>query len=634
VSPVVVVSVLTMAAAVFGAASTTASGAAGAAEPLVYLVVAFAALRVSPRAALLVALAGTGAEAVAAWPLSPSSAARVGFHALVGVGFAIALPALVRLEGRRGTPAGRLAGRPAAEASPAEHHAEADLVLRRILAEVLTAQGADGAVFLAEDPDSGRIAVRCALPDDAPVDLAGRYGRDEEAVFRWLWERRRLLSIPEIVPGFRRIPFLLPGTPVQAFLGVPVLRGAEVLGAVCVFSRTVGAFGHEQERLLDFAAREIAESVGQARRLVVTSRQAREFERLFLAMQRLTTTLDLGPLLEQILEAAETIVPYDRAAVLLGEGDGTAVSVAATGPAGASRRPAAPRKPAKVAGTRLEAVLADRTAMALEHARDRRGGPPLLPRGLGVKPLESTVLVPLCDGDRRVGALVLTADRRAAFPPDVLRLLEILANQAAVVIAHAHAYRHRDLLAHTDPLTGLVNRRRFDERLAEEFARARRDPGAFSLVLADLDHFKRINDTYGHPAGDRVLRQFARRIEARARASDVVGRLGGEEFGLLLVRAGRAGALAVAERVRQDVRETPFEVSDGVTLALTLSLGVATCPDDADGAAALFARADAALYEAKRGGRDRVCAAAGAVDAVDRSLEAPVRAADPAGLSG
>ncbi len=607
------------------AAAQAAGGPASALYPVTYLAVALAALWASPRAAAGLVAAFTAAEAAAAWPTLGASAGRIAAHGALGLAFALGVSAIVRLDRRRAATAARPERAPASDA-PQATVPEAGgaggegegAALRRILAEVLTAQGADGAVFLAEDPDTGRIAVRCALPDDAPVDPAGRYERDEEAVFRWLWERRRLLSIPEIVPGFRRVPFLLPGTPVQAFLGVPVLRGAAVLGAVCVFSRTAGAFGHEQERLLHFAAREIAESVGQARRLVVTSRQAREFERLFRAMQRLTMTLDLGPLLEQILEAAETIVPYDRAVVLLVEGDGGRVSVAASGPAGAPGRTAGAReasRTAPVAGTRLETVLAGRIGLAVGQARERRGGPRLLPRGLGLKPLDSTALVPLRDGERAVGALVLAADRPDAFPPDVVRLLEILAAQAAVVIAHARAYRQRDLLAHTDPLTGLLNRRRFDERLAEEFARARREPGAFSLVLADLDHFKRVNDTYGHPAGDAVLRQLARRIEGRARASDSVGRLGGEEFGLLLVRAGKAGALAVAERVREDVRRTPFDLGDGRQVSLTLSLGVATVPGDGADAARLFASADAALYEAKHAGRDRVAAAAAPVSA-------------------
>lgn len=614
-----------------GGGLAAAPGVVSAFHPVAYLAVAVVALRGSPRAALAVAGASLAAEAAAAWPLLAAEGARLAMHALVGGLFAAGPALLARLEGRRhGPDPDGPRARADLEAVPA-HPEEADEALRRILAEVVTAQAADGAVFLAEDPETGRIAVRCAMPEGAPVDLAGRYGREDEAVFRWLWERRRLLNIPEIVPGFRRVPFLVPGTPVQAFLGVPVLRGPEVLGVLCVFSRAAGHFGHEQERLLQFAARELAESLGQARRLVVTSRQAREFERLFLAMQRLTTTLDLAPLLEQVLEAAETIVPYDRGAVLLTEGDGGTVSVAAVGPPG-PRRGGLGRS-AEVAGTRLDTVLADGVTAAVGQAREGRGGLPLLPRRLGLGRLESAVLVPLRDGGRPVGALVLAADRTDAFPPDAVRLLEILAGQAAVVIAHAHAYRHRDLLAHTDPLTGLVNRRRFEERLAEEFARARREPGAFSLVLADLDHFKRINDTYGHPAGDAVLRQLARRIEARARTSDAVGRLGGEEFGLLLVRAGRAGALAVAERVRQDVRGAPFDLGGGTSLSLTLSLGVATFPDDGADADALFARADAALYEAKRGGRDRVSAAG--VEVVAPVPPAEARAAhDPARLNG
>jgi two-component system cell cycle response regulator len=211
-----------------------------------------------------------------------------------------------------------------------------------------------------------------------------------------------------------------------------------------------------------------------------------------------------------------------------------------------------------------------------------------------------------------VGLLVLATDAADAFSDEETALLESLAARAGGAIERARRFRQSEEMAHTDPLTSLVNRRRFDERLSDAFSRAAASPGPFSLVVADLDHFKRINDGYGHPAGDAVLVELARRLAARRRAEDTVARLGGEEFGLILVRADRAGALAMAERLRQDVRATPFLLEGGERLDLTVSLGVATYPEDGADAATLLASADEALYRAKRGGRDRVASSQGA----------------------
>jgi diguanylate cyclase (GGDEF)-like protein len=268
-------------------------------------------------------------------------------------------------------------------------------------------------------------------------------------------------------------------------------------------------------------------------------------------------------------------------------------------------------------------VLAEGEPLLVTRPRDRRGTVPLVPRALGLRDGEACLVVPLRAEGQAVGALVLSADLPDAFPAEAPALLTPLADRAAGVLARAHRFKQSEALAHTDPLTGLVNRRRFDERLAEALTGAVGIRAPFSLVLADLDHFKRVNDTYGHPAGDAVLVELARRLEARRRADDTLARLGGEEFALLVARADKAGATAAAERVRRDIGARPFVLDDGVRLDLTVSLGVATYPDDGGDAATLLARADEALYRAKHGGRDRVCVA-GAV------LAPPARAAAPA----
>lgn len=157
----------------------------------------------------------------------------------------------------------------------------------------------------------------------------------------------------------------------------------------------------------------------------------------------------------------------------------------------------------------------------------------------------------------------------------------------------------------TDELTGAGNRRAFDAALPQEIARARRSGAALSLVLLDLDHFKLVNDTWGHPMGDTVLSLFAARLAALARVSDRLFRIGGEEFVLLLGDTTAAGAVALAKRAVSAVARRPM-TGGRAAVPVTCSAGVATLAgsDDALGAA-LIARADAALYEAKSQGRNR-----------------------------
>jgi len=160
-------------------------------------------------------------------------------------------------------------------------------------------------------------------------------------------------------------------------------------------------------------------------------------------------------------------------------------------------------------------------------------------------------------------------------------------------------------LATRDQLTGLLNRRELDRILEEEVERARRFGQPLSLVMVDLDHFKSVNDTHGHPAGDAVLREAARRLSAELRTVDRVARFGGEEFALVLVQTGEAAAREVAQRICAAIESDPILATEAVALNLTASAGVALVPDNATSAKALVAAADKALYAAKQRGRNR-----------------------------
>ncbi|MEX6507890.1 PleD family two-component system response regulator [Jiella sp. M17.18] len=167
-------------------------------------------------------------------------------------------------------------------------------------------------------------------------------------------------------------------------------------------------------------------------------------------------------------------------------------------------------------------------------------------------------------------------------------------------------------LAVSDPLTGLHNRRFFETHLGRAVDLARETDTGFALLIADIDHFKRINDGFGHEAGDHVLKQFAVRLTQTIRASDLACRFGGEEFAVLMQGADREAAMALAERIRRSVCDEPFDIA-GQQIAVTISQGVASfSADSKQDAAATFRSADAALYAAKRGGRNRVEGAAAA----------------------
>src|SRR6185436_4294220 len=158
----------------------------------------------------------------------------------------------------------------------------------------------------------------------------------------------------------------------------------------------------------------------------------------------------------------------------------------------------------------------------------------------------------------------------------------------------------------TDPLTGLLNRRYLREYLPRELVRARRNGSTLAVVIVDLDYFKRVNDTYGHEAGDLVLKELGALLLGHIRGSDIACRFGGEEFALVLPEASLEGARQKAEAVRAAIKKLDLNYRDKRIHALTASFGVALFPDHADDADALMRIADEALYQAKGAGRDQV----------------------------
>lgn len=193
---------------------------------------------------------------------------------------------------------------------------------------------------------------------------------------------------------------------------------------------------------------------------------------------------------------------------------------------------------------------------------------------------------------------------------------QLLAARAAQLVSYRLTVDRLRAEADRDYLTGLANRRRFRKALEQEVERWRRYDIPCALLLLDIDNMKRVNDTYGHPAGDRAIRAVAEVLAEFSRDNDTAARLGGEEFALLLAGVGSDKALAAAERVRVAVAERHVEEVGG---GVTVSIGAASCPDYARTERELFGTSDAALYLAKQEGRNRAVLASAAGPAAGRA---------------
>jgi diguanylate cyclase (GGDEF)-like protein len=227
--------------------------------------------------------------------------------------------------------------------------------------------------------------------------------------------------------------------------------------------------------------------------------------------------------------------------------------------------------------------------------------------GLVLEDGEAHQMVPILAHDRLIAYLLMAG----GVMPTVsqVELLKLLGNLAATSLVNAENHHQLRTLATTDSLTGLANKRAFNQRMKEGMDRHLRRKEPLSLLYLDIDHFKRVNDTKGHGVGDLVLKAFSDVINEAIRTVDLAGRYGGEEFTVLLEATDRDAAFIIAERIRGTMEELDLSHL-GLRAKVTISIGVASIPQDCDSAAGLIEKADQALYVAKRDGRNRCCLAA------------------------
>lgn len=314
---------------------------------------------------------------------------------------------------------------------------------------------------------------------------------------------------------------------------------------------------------------------------------------------QLTDDRPLEEFLKAVTDATLDLLGADHASIRLLDTSRTSLLTGARSGTGEEDRPMDFKRGEGILGWVVEHGQPARIGDVDHDTRWIKGSP-----GQQAFHIRSIIAEPLWSSGEVIGVLAVTSPEPEAFSDDDQLLLRLLANCSAPPIERARLRR----LAMFDDITMAFNHRYLAPRLVEEMERASRSAGDVSVLYMDLDHFKSVNDKHGHAAGDAVLRMFADRVRKAVRRVDVLVRRGGEEFVLIMPATGATQAHATGHRIQQTLHTEPFEADAGVRIRQTVSIGVATW-DKRETPEQLERRADEAMYEAKRLGRDRVVVA-------------------------
>jgi diguanylate cyclase (GGDEF)-like protein len=402
------------------------------------------------------------------------------------------------------------------------------------------------------------------------------------------------------------LPFYKGEVKVGTLVAVPVRTAGVVRGALVADRLEIQSWSGGEPALLRSFAEMVAEAIGQVRAASRREDVGTEFKAVYDVSRQLANLTDPVAIRLRLLACARDLVAHDSAAVVMSDRAQTRY-VVENAQGWASEYEG--REVGLLERTWTAWLLKqEEPSVLLDDLAGDKTRMPVMVLDEGAGRTESLLAVALRTQQKTIGALLLTG-KKGTFDSAAQRVLTILANQAAGALHAGQMIDHAREAAIHDALTGLHNRRAFNESLERSVARQDRQGGSFVLLLLDIDHFKRLNDTFGHPAGDAALRNTAQLLERHLRKSDLAARYGGEEFAVILASTDRAGGLHLAEKVRSTV-EGGHLVFDGARLSVTVSVGMAVWPEDGREAAALVAAADRALYAAKQAGRNRVVEAA------------------------
>ena len=460
-------------------------------------------------------------------------------------------------------------------------------------------------ILFTQDPKLGRMCFRDAITGSEKLNRSAQIG-EGEGLLGWVWREQEALRLTNFSHPPENLVYYFYEENIQSLLAVPIIRNGSgvVEGILVVDSLQEGYFTTEDERLVWLAANHMMKELETAEQRRREINEARVSHALYKVSEVLNSSIDLEEVLDATMACVTRIVEADMVVLALYDDDAALSTVI------------------RAEGENAEAILGktftpDESLVGWVTTPEqylyypdfskRRIQKPLFGKNFPpIKGIGTFFCYPLVSGAEFMGSITtIFVDEEGAINDYERNALATTARMAATSIANANLHRRVAQLATTDGLTGLYNHRYFQDRLTEKMEEARRHPTRHTLIMVDIDHFKKVNDTYGHPVGDVVLREIARLLRDSIRNVDIAARYGGEEFVLLLVHTPPDGALKLAERIRKQASKLTFKAEEG-SFRITISMGIATFPDDARSKQTFIERADHALYHAKETGRNRV----------------------------
>jgi len=446
------------------------------------------------------------------------------------------------------------------------------------------------------DPSTQEFFVRTSIgrPKDE-TDIRIPFGK---GIIGSAAQEKKPVYAPDVSRDARYMP-LFPDT--KSEIAIPLMVRDEVVGVLDIQSEQIDAFDSETLDFLTLFSTQASIALENARLYTLERRRTKQLEAINAIARQTTAVLNLDELLGKVCDLVLQTFPVDHVVAMLLDEDEHLTVRAHKG----KLTPILPQGAALPVGTGMgmRALELGKTVVENEVA--------FVPHYLaGFVETRSEMCVPLIFFGEKLGVLMLESASPNNFTQEDVPPLESVADICAGAIQNAHYFDKAQQLAYIDGLTGIYNRRYFEMQIATEIERASRYDGRLAIIMIDIDHFKRLNDEFGHLLGDEVLRQVSDVFGQQLRKVDVVCRYGGEEFCILVPQTSGGNAMEVAEKLRRMVESYRFP---GVPVKVTISAGVAEFPTHGRTRDELVAAADAALYTSKEAGRNRVSPASAAV---------------------
>ncbi|MBC5828127.1 MAG: diguanylate cyclase [Candidatus Eremiobacteraeota bacterium] len=389
------------------------------------------------------------------------------------------------------------------------------------------------------------------------------------------------------------------GDDVVSALVVPMRVGSRTIGAISVQSMRPKAYSERDRDLIVAIAEQATIAVENSQHLARAEQQARELKLLAQVSRALSAQLSLNSLYQTVCDEVRRVVDAPVFLVALESRDGKHLLLEYC-IEGDVQTACDQQQP--LANSFAKRVIESGTAVIMQTSQEisRQNHVNV---GTNNREIRSVAMAPLRIGERSLGVVSAQSYTEGAYDDASVRLLTAIAEQLALAVQNAQLFGDAKNRADRDPLTNLYHHRYLKTRLDEEVARVRRSGRPLSVLMLDLDNFKLVNDSYGHPVGDEALKKLTAVLQATCRASDVIARYGGDEFMVILPDTDQDHGLVIAERIESELAARELRFEHGSAIPLHCSIGLASFPADGRTSAELIAKADSALYQSKRQGR-------------------------------